>query len=154
MCILPDTQEAIVSQAQWDWVQALRKNKHRPTKAKRQGLFPGILLCPDCGNKLHFATCKSVDGKQAYYACPSYKSRRAPVLPTIFGKIYCGNWCWNAFGRSMPMPGRTWRVSGRNGCNAAAPIRSATSVKIGNEWSRSRSDWLIWIAGQSASLAI
>ena len=76
MCIFPDTQEAIVSQAQWDRVQELRKNKRRPTKAERQGLFSGLLFCPDCGNKLHFATCKSFDGKQDHYACSSYKSGR------------------------------------------------------------------------------
>ena len=76
MCIFPDTQEAIVSQAQWDRVQELRKNKRRPTKAQRQGLFSGLLFCHDCGNKLHFATCKSFDGKQDHYVCSSYKSGR------------------------------------------------------------------------------
>ena len=76
MCIFPDTQEAIVSQAQWDRVQELRKNKRRPTKAERQGLFSGLLFCPDCGNKLHFATCKNFDGKQDHYVCSSYKSGR------------------------------------------------------------------------------
>lgn len=76
MCTFPDTQEAIVSQAQWDRVQELRKNKRRPTKAERQGLFSGLLFCPDCGNKLHFATCKSFDGKQDHYVCSSYKSGR------------------------------------------------------------------------------
>ena len=76
MCIFPDTQEAIVSQAQWDRVQELRKNKRRPTRAERQGLFSGLLFCPDCGNKLHFATCKSFDGKQDHYVCSSYKSGR------------------------------------------------------------------------------
>ena len=39
MCIFPDTQEAIVSQAQWDRVQELRKNKRRPTKAQRLSLI-------------------------------------------------------------------------------------------------------------------
>ena len=34
MCIFPDTQEAIVSQAQWDRVQELRKNKRRPTNGE------------------------------------------------------------------------------------------------------------------------
>ena len=76
MFILPDTQDAIVSQAQWDRVQELRKNKRRPTKAERQGLFSGLLFCPDCGNKLHFATCKNFDGKQDHYVCSSYKSGR------------------------------------------------------------------------------
>ncbi len=76
MFIVPDTQEAIVSQAQWDRVQELRKNKRRPVKAERQGLFSGLLFCPDCGNKLHFATCKSFDGKQDHYRCSKYKSGR------------------------------------------------------------------------------
>ena len=76
MCIFPGTQEAIVSQAQWNRVQELRKNKRRPAKAERQGLFSGLLFCPDCGNKLHFATCKSFDGKQDHYVCSSYKSNR------------------------------------------------------------------------------
>ena len=76
MFYLPDTQKAIVSQAQFDRVQELRKNKRRPAKAERQGLFSGLLFCPDCGNKLHFATCKSFDGKQDHYVCSSYKSGR------------------------------------------------------------------------------
>ena len=76
MFILPDTQDAIVSQAQWDRVQELRKNKRRPAKAERQGFFSGLLFCPDCGNKLHFATCKSFEGKQDHYVCSSYKSGR------------------------------------------------------------------------------
>ena len=45
----------------------------------------------------------------------------------------------------MPIFGRTWRVFKRNGCNAAAPIRNATSEKIGSEWSRPRNGWLTWM---------
>ena len=145
MCIFPDTQEAIVSQAQWDRVQELRKNKRRPTKAERQGLFSGLLFCPDCGNKLHFATCKSFDGKQDHYVCSSYKSGRGTCSAHYIRKMYCGNWCWNASVRSMPISGRTWRAFRRSGCNAAVPIRNTTSVKIGNEWNRPRSGWLTWM---------
>ena len=76
MFIVPDTQEAIVFQAQWDRVQELRKNKRRPAKAERQGLFSGLLYCADCGGKLHFATCKSFEGKQDHYVCSKYKSGR------------------------------------------------------------------------------
>ena len=76
MFIIPDTQEAIVSQAQWDRVQELRKNKRRPAKAERQGLFSGLLYCADCGSKLHFTTCKSFEGKQDHYVCSKYKSGR------------------------------------------------------------------------------
>ena len=76
MFIVPDTQEAIVPQAQWDRVQELRKNKRRLAKAERQGLFSGLLYCADCGGKLHFATCKSFEGKQDHYVCSKYKSGR------------------------------------------------------------------------------
>ena len=74
MYILEDTQEAIITKVQWDRVQELRKNKRRPAKAERQGLFSGLLFCADCGNKLHFATCKSFEGKQDHYVCSSYIS--------------------------------------------------------------------------------
>ena len=39
-------------------------------------MFSGLLFCADCGNKLHFATCKSFEGKQDHYVCSSYKSNR------------------------------------------------------------------------------
>ena len=57
-------------------MQELRKNKRRPAKAERQGLFSGLLYCADCGGKLHFATCKSFEGKQDHYVCSKYKSGR------------------------------------------------------------------------------
>ena len=74
MCIFPDTQGGNRFAGSVGQGAELRKNKRRPTKAERQGLFSGLLFCPDCGNKLHFATCKSFDGKQDHYVCSSYKS--------------------------------------------------------------------------------
>ena len=76
MFIIPDTQEALVPKMQWERVQKLRENRRRPTKAERQGLFSGLLFCADCGSKLHFATCKSFEGKQDHYVCSKYKSGR------------------------------------------------------------------------------
>ena len=76
MFILPGTQEAIITQEQWDRVQELRQHKRRMTKAERQGLFSGLVVCADCGSKLHFATCKNFDGKQDHYVCAKYKSGR------------------------------------------------------------------------------
>ena len=74
MFILPDTQEAIIPQAQWESVQELRKNRRRLTKRERQGFFSGLLVCSDCGSKLHFCTCKSFKGTQDRYVCAKYKS--------------------------------------------------------------------------------
>ena len=76
MFILPDTQEAIVPKEQWDRVQELRQHKRRMTKAERQGLFSGLVVCADCGSKLHFATCKNFEGRQDRYVCAKYKSGR------------------------------------------------------------------------------
>ena len=76
MFILPNTQEAIVPKEQWDRVQELRQHKRRMTKAERQGLFSGLVVCADCGSKLHFATCKNFEGRQDHYVCAKYKSGR------------------------------------------------------------------------------
>ena len=76
MFILPDTQEAIIPQEQWDQVQELRKNKRRITKGERQGLFSGLLFCADCGSKLNFATCNRFEGRQDRYICAKYRSGR------------------------------------------------------------------------------
>ena len=61
---------------QWDRVQELRQHKRRMTKAERQGLFSGLVVCADCGSKLHFATCKNFEGRQDHYVCAKYKSGR------------------------------------------------------------------------------
>ena len=76
MYIQPDAQEAIVTQQQWERVQELRKNKRRPTKTERQGLFSGLLYCADCGEKLYFGTCKSFKSNKDRYVCSRYKSGR------------------------------------------------------------------------------
>ncbi len=72
--VFRNTHEAIVEEAVFERVQELRSNKRRPTKAKRQGFFSGLVFCADCGSKLHFATCKSFDGSQDHYRCAKYKS--------------------------------------------------------------------------------
>ena len=82
--------------------------------------------------------------KLAAYA-PATKVVEAPVLPTISVKMYCGNWCWSASVRSMPISGRMWKAFRKNGCNAAVPIRNAISVRIGSEWSGPRNGWLTWM---------
>ena len=76
MFILLGTQEAIITQEQWDRVQEFRQHKRCMIKAERQGLFSGLVVCADCGSKLHFATCKNFNGKQDHYVCAKYKSGR------------------------------------------------------------------------------
>ena len=110
MFILEDTQEAIVPKVVWDRVQELRKNKRRPVKAERQGLFSGLLYCADCGSKLHFATCKSFHGKQDHYVCAQYKSGRGDcsahyIREDVLREIcLCSGRCGAFPGGMAPLP--------------------------------------------------
>ncbi len=72
--IFYDTQEPIISKEQWERVQELRQNKRRHTKTNKQGMFSGLIFCADCGNKLHFSTCKNFNSTQDHYRCSRYKS--------------------------------------------------------------------------------
>ena len=75
--VVENTQEAIVPKALWERVQELRQERHRSIqRAEREGMFAGIMFCADCGSRLHFATCKSFEGKQDHYVCSNYTSGR------------------------------------------------------------------------------
>jgi len=74
--IIPNTQEAIIDEDTWLRVQELRKNKRRPTATGRTSLFSGLVFCPDCGAKLHFAAAKSLNPNQEFFRCANYKSGR------------------------------------------------------------------------------
>ena len=77
LCIVENTQEAIVPKEQWDRVQELRQERHRTVRrAKREGMFAGIVFCADCGRRMHFTTCRSFEGKQDHYVCAAYKNGR------------------------------------------------------------------------------
>ena len=74
--IIPDMQEAIISEDQWLRVQELRENRIRPTATGRTSLFSGKVFCADCGAKLHFCAAKSLTREQEHYRCANYKSGR------------------------------------------------------------------------------
>ncbi len=69
-------QEPIISEDVWLRVQELRKNRRRPTATGRTSLFSGLVYCPDCGAKLHFAAAKSMTRNQEHFRCSNYKSGR------------------------------------------------------------------------------
>ncbi len=74
--IIPNTQEAIISENTWLRVQELRKSKRRNTATGRKSLFSGLVYCPDCGAKLHFCAAKSLKKNQEFWRCSSYKNGR------------------------------------------------------------------------------
>lgn len=74
--IIPNTQEAIISEETWLRVQEIRENRIRPTATGRIGLFSGIAYCYDSGSKLSFCAAKSLKPNQEQYRCSKYKSNR------------------------------------------------------------------------------
>ena len=74
--IIPNTQEAIISEDMWLRVQELRENRRRPTATGRTSLFSGLVFCADCGAKLHFCAAKSLKPNQEHFRCSNYKSGR------------------------------------------------------------------------------
>lgn len=74
--IIPNTQDAIITEDLWLRVQELRQNRRRPTSTGRTSLFSGLVYCPDCGAKLHFAAAKSMTRQQEHFRCSNYKSGR------------------------------------------------------------------------------
>lgn len=74
--IIPNTQEAIISEDVWLRVQELRENRRRPTATGRTSLFSGLVFCPDCGSKLYFCAAKSLKQNQEFFRCANYKDGR------------------------------------------------------------------------------
>ena len=74
--IIPNMQEPIISEELWLRVQELRQHRRRPTATGRTSLFSGLVYCPDCGAKLHFAAAKSMTRNQEHFRCSNYKSGR------------------------------------------------------------------------------
>ena len=72
--VFENTHQAIIEQAQWDKVQALRKNKRRPTKTGRTSIFSGLFVCADCGAKLYYCTANGFEERQNHFVCSNYKS--------------------------------------------------------------------------------
>lgn len=77
LLLIPNTQEAIVSEAQWERVQELLDKKRRPAKnPEKQGLFAGLVYCADCGSRLYYhASPKGTINKESYY-CGTYSLGR------------------------------------------------------------------------------
>lgn len=67
--IFENTHEAIIDIDTWERVQALRKNKRRPTRTGKSNMFSGIVYCADCGKKLYYCTSKYFESRQDHFVC-------------------------------------------------------------------------------------
>lgn len=74
--VIPNTQEAIISEEVWLKVQEIREHRIRPTATGKISKFSGLLYCADCGAKLHFCAAKSLPPEKEFYRCANYKDGR------------------------------------------------------------------------------
>ena len=139
MFYLPDTQEAIVSQAQFDRVQELRKTNAAPAKSGTAGIVLRASVL--CRLRRQAPLCHKQKALRASRITTSATTTRATVvlvLPTISGKMCFVKSFWNASGQSMSISEAMWTVFRRNGCNAAGLTRSAASGMTKRSWNRQR----------------
>ena len=71
--IVPDTQEAIISEEEFNRVQEIRENRHRRTKTGKTNMFSGLVFCGNCGAKLYFSTSNSFSANQDFFTCSHHR---------------------------------------------------------------------------------
>lgn len=74
-----DTHEALITQAEWDLVQQLTKNKRRESKNGEIQPFAGLVRCAHCGSALNVSYNKRSE-KYTGFSCWVYKN---------YGKVRC-----------------------------------------------------------------
>lgn len=50
--VIPNTHEPIISREDFEKVQKLVSNKHKPSKTNHENIFRGILKCANCGRSM------------------------------------------------------------------------------------------------------
>ena len=146
MFIVEDTQEAIVPKEQWGRVQELRKQRHRTIqRAEREGFFTSLLVCADCGSRMHFsAPVRALKEDRIIISVPSTRQAGENVQRTTSGNTSCVTSCWNAFKLLHPMFERTRKVSRKNGCNPPEMYRPSAFSRIKSSWLKPRNGWPMW----------
>ena len=74
--IIPNQQEAIISEEDWLRVHELRQNRRRRLKSGKTSMFSGLIFCHDCGSKLHFCSSKIFGSRYDFYRCSKYKGSK------------------------------------------------------------------------------
>ena len=82
--IFRDTHDAIIDEDTFARVQALRKNKRRPTRTGKTHLFSGIVRCADCGAKMYYCTTNQFEERQDYFVCSTSRIKGKEVGGTHY----------------------------------------------------------------------
>lgn len=71
--IIPDAHPAIVTEAQWQRVQALHSRRVRPEGAAARCPLNGLVYCADCGAPLYLSVNQS-DPRRDFFKCGNYSA--------------------------------------------------------------------------------
>ena len=88
MCIFPDTQEAIVSKAQWNRVQELRKTNAAPQKRNGKGYSPVCCSVPIAGTSCISPPARALTASKTTMYAPATKATVVLAPLTISVKMY------------------------------------------------------------------
>ena len=72
-----------------------------PQKRNGKDCSPGFCSVPIAGISCTLLPARTLTASKTTMYALATKAVEASVLHTISGKMYCGNWYWNGFGRSM-----------------------------------------------------
>ena len=70
--IFENTHPAIISQHDFDLVQALRENKRKIQKSGELNPFSGMVYCADCGKRMYLCRARTLTDEQEHMKCSTY----------------------------------------------------------------------------------
>jgi hypothetical protein len=87
--IVENVHEAIINKETFEAAKRLRKGRKKPAKTGDLGVLNGLLVCDDCGSKLHMKrqSKRGKDGVRLIYNY--YNCAMAPVFKTEFATCTC-----------------------------------------------------------------
>ena len=74
--LFPNTHDPIVDERTFEIVQAIRKNKRRPTKMGEQPMLSGLVYCYDCGASQYLFRGTTINPSQFTYNCGTYRGKQ------------------------------------------------------------------------------
>ena len=85
--VFQDVHEAIIERAVYEQVQQKRgKIRKRRTNNGEHNMFSGLLVCADCGSKLHFHFNQG-NPEIKYFNCSNYKGNRGTCTSTHYVRV-------------------------------------------------------------------
>ena len=94
--IIPDMQEPIISEEEFERVQELRSHKRRNTGTGRRSLFTGLLYCPDCGAKTSFLCGEKPETQSGVLSLCQLQFRTRNVQNPLYSQRSAGENCSEA----------------------------------------------------------